>query len=108
MTHHASDALDKCQITSCEQKEAVSKILKNESTDVKPKAPVPKTPSPVPSLELCVSNASKSPKGPFNCSCKRQSFNLGDGDQLTKMIQDLVSKYKSGKAKIKLEIEFSD
>ena len=112
ITGHVSDALDKYEITSKKQKEHVSKILNNakepqieqekEESEIK----IP----PVPSFELSVTENSKQGMSNVitNCNCKCQNFQLGDGKQLTDMINDLVSKCRSGKAKIKLEIEFSD
>ena len=107
VTGHVSDVLDKYQVTSNEQKEHVSKILNLHTTPKKKEKVekvVPKL--PIPSLELSVSDVSKDAKFGLNCSCKRKEFNLRDGNQLSSMINDLV--LKSGRAKIKLEIEFSD
>ena len=59
------------------------------------------------SLELSVTEMSRRNEG-INCNCNRQKFEVGQGQQLAKIINELLSKRKSGNAKIKLEIEFSD
>ena len=68
ITGYVSDALDRYQVTSREQKETVSNILRNEQSvksEVKLKTKEPSPPTP--SLELCVRDASQSPKGPYHC-----------------------------------------
>ena len=107
---HASDALDKYQITSKKQKEHVSKILSNqqqEKEQIEDKETV-KTKPIEPSLELSVSNIPKGVVGKQQCSCTKEKFNLAQGEQLMNMITELVSNRKSGSAKIKIEIEFSN
>ena len=111
VTGHISDVLDKYQITLNKQKEEVSNVLQGGSCDgtefkaVKPK----RSEEPImPSLELSVTNKNTSKSVPVvsNCSCK--TFNLGDRNDLATMINDIVSRLKSSKAVIKLEIELSD
>ena len=110
ITGHTSDDLDKYQITSKKQKEHVSKILnnalctseQNEKEEVEVKKPI------IPSLEVSVSNASPGKIGSYHCSCNKQKFDLGQSEQLSTMINELMTNRRSGSAKIKIEIEFSD
>ena len=109
ITGHKSDALVKYHVTSNRQKENVSKILNGEKQsfietdveEVKPKIVKP-------SIEVSVSNNSKRQVPQYSCSCNQRSFDLTKSEQLSTMITDLVSQRKTGKAKIKIEIEFSD
>ena len=108
ITGHVSDALDKYQVTSMQQKENVSRIL-NSNDDDKNEVEVEKIAKMqvkpiVPSLELSVTNNSDKAQMALNCNCSRQQFQVGNGDQLACMIKELISQRKSGKAKIKLEI----
>ena len=113
ITGHVSDALNKYQVTSNEQKQEVSNVLQGKEevqcSDSEAEVEVKKKCTRPPSLELSVTNTQKG-STPFTskCSCTRKRFDLANGESLTKMINDLVSERTSRKAKIKLEIEFSD
>ena len=94
VTGHVSDALNKYQITSNKQKEQVSLVLKGGNDKVKsPKPKIVQEPI-VPSLELSVTNKNSSDSGSVvsNCTYRRQSFNISDGNDLASMINDIVSK----------------
>ena len=109
---HVSDAINKYQETSAVQRQEVSKVLNDgkngsKSEESKQKTDMKPPKSPTPSLEISVMDHSEKAMG-YNCSCKRKKFELDEGNQLSSIIADIVSKRKSGKAKIKLEIEFSD
>ena len=108
ITGHVSDAINKYQVTSNQQKENVSKILNPTKIDAEYIESKPTFKPPVPTLELSISDNNEKGGGTYKCCCKRKEFNICDGNQLGEMINDLVSKRRSGKAKIKLEIEFSD
>ena len=108
VTGHASDALNKYQVTSNAQKQQVSHILQNQMSPPSRPKKKEKPKSPVPSLEVNVTDKHSKGDYQFNCSCKRQKFNVNDGEELGNMISEIVSKRKSGTAKIKLEIEFCD
>ena len=111
VTGHVSDAVNKYQIMSNVQCEQVSNVLKgpimkelvNDNDEFEEK----KKPPPIPSLEVSVTNR-PSGTSPLRCSCKRQRFDLEKAESLNAMINVLVSKCSSGRAKIKLEIEFTD
>ena len=110
ITGHVSDAINKYQETSVAQKHEVSSVLNSGKSDVKsPKTKKLKVgpKSPVPSLEFSVADRSERASG-LQCLCKRESFKLEKATELSEMINHIVSQRKSGKAKIKLEIEFSD
>ena len=116
ITGHVSDAINKYQVTSHDQKKEVSDILKGPTTlkfidnskecDESYDGDEVKVNPPVLSLELSVSDMT--PNSGLKCSCKHKASDLASGDNLSMLINDLVSKHKSSKAKIKLEIEFSD
>ena len=113
ITGHVSDTLDRYQQTSMEQKANVSKILTSsnshvegaKSCEIKVKSPKKTV---VPSLDFAVTDKSENESLSMKCECQRKQFNVGNGDELARMINEIVSQRKSGKAKIKLEIEFSD
>ena len=112
VTGHASDAINKYQVTSDIQKQQVSNVLKgNELVFIQNKKEEEKVESkpapPVPSLEISVSDGEKG-QSPIICSCKRQRFDVSNSENLTKMIGESVSRRSSGSAKIKLEIELSN
>ena len=110
ITGHASDALDKYQVTSKKQKEHVSKILNNEKcgTDNDDADEIEISKPIKPSLEVSVSNKSAGNIGQYHCCCKKQSFNVGESGQISSMINDLMTNRRAGSAKIKIEIEFGD
>ena len=112
ITGHTSDAINRYQITSNEQKREVSDILNGQKSlkfidneEDTEECKIQAKP-PVPSLELSVTDATKNIG--MNCSCKRKAFNLGNSENLSTLINELMSKRTTGKAKIKLEIEFSN
>ena len=111
VTGHASDAITKYQVTSDVQKQEVSNVLKGDGLafinekEQEEKVEIRKPPTP--SLEISVSEGQKN-ESPIICSCKRQSFDVSNSENLSKMIGELVSRRSSGCAKIKLEIEFSN
>ena len=110
ITGHVSDALNKYQETSNAQKCEVGLVLNPSSKESEsPKAKkVKQTPvSPIPSLEMSVTDKSEKVSG-YQCECLKNKFNLDKANELGAMINDIVSKRKGGKAKIKLEIEFSN
>ena len=109
ITGHASDALEKYQVTSKKQREHVSKILSQAQNECEQDhETVMEVTKPItPSLELSVLNASKGNIAQYQCSCKKERFNLGQSEQIPSMINELVSN-RSGSAKIKTEIEFGD
>ena len=57
-------------------------------------------------MKLSNVNGYESPN--FGCSCKKVCFKMDQADQIGTIVQGLMSTRKTGKAKIKLEIEFSD
>ena len=109
ITGHQSDALEKYQITSNRQKENVSKILNGEKTNfIEPEIEKVKPNIVTPSIKVSVCNNSDSKIGQYHCSCNQKSFDLNKSEQLSTMINELVIQGRTGKAKIKIEIEFSD
>ena len=83
------------------------KCTKKEQCNDKSKTSPPPL---VPSLEVSLTNSNQTKDGAigYNCTCSRKAFNLGEGAELASLINALVLKRKSGKAKIKVEIDFSD
>ena len=109
ITVHVSDAVNKYQVTSMKQKENVSKILKvSDNVQVKNTKREQVAEPIVPTLEFSISDNYRSDLGNNQCNCARKKFDVKNRDQLGAMINELLAKRKGGKAKIKLELEFSD
>ena len=103
-TGHVSDAIDKYQITSVNQKEELSKIIGGADCN----GNVTKTPNlPDPTLELVVSDSSQSKIPIGACSCSKRTVKVSETSQIGEMITNLVSSRKGCNTTIKLEIEFS-
>ena len=104
-TDHVSDAVDKYQITSDEQKEKMSIILCGGQGSTESKnAETGKDPT----LEISVNDKSKSNLCCGACSCKSKVMKIEESHKIGEMINSLLKAHKCGKAKIKLEIKFSD
>ena len=111
-TGHVSNAVDKYQLTSNDQREQISKIIggecRSESKENTSNENVVHKKQQDPSLEISVTRVDKEGNGMHACMCKKQDLNLTNNDSLTEMIRSLVYGRGGGKAKVKLEIEFSD
>ena len=115
-TGHTSDAIDKYQITSSEQRQEISNVLHSEGktnvechdhdeVDTEKNAEV----EPIrPSLELSVTSRNKKGEVYQGCECKKNCMCIGQNDHISAMIQQLMQTKGHGKAKVKIEIEFSD
>ena len=103
-TGHVSDAVDKYQITSEAQKESLSKIIGGEMSNVEP---VKNTNVTNPNLEVTLKDKNEDNVMSCMCSCNKRSIKLQETEKLGSMINNLISSHKSGKATIKIEIEFS-
>ena len=57
---------------------------------------------------MCVKNVDKKGNIEMSCNCRKSNVNVGKSDQISDMIAHIVSSSRAGKAKIKIEIEFSD
>ena len=103
-TLHASDAVDKYQITSDDQRRQISNVISGESV----KKSVEKEPSKVSiepnnNLEISIKDTGNS-EG--QCSC-RKKVKLSESDQIGRIVSNVLEGRKYGKATIKLKIEFS-
>ena len=104
-TGHTFDAIDKYQVTSRDQRSEMSKVIQcedQESVDFD----VSKKPDKC--IELSVCNIDKKGEVGMSCECKKSNGQVTESDQISHMISQLVSSSRAGKAKIKIEIEFSD
>ena len=115
-TGHSSDAVDHYQITSDLQRKAMSEVVQCERkveetksvvSDDEECAKVELKPM-VHELEVGISQKSKGQVGTLSSHCKARCIEVGKTDQITSLIQQIVECRQSGKAKIKVEIEFSD
>ena len=103
-TGHASDPVDKYQITSDDQRCQISNVISGESV----KKSVEKEPSKVSiepnnNLEISVKDTGNS-EGQRSCHKK---VKLSESDQIGSIVSNVLEGCKYGKATIKLEIEFS-
>ena len=58
--------------------------------------------------EVEIALAETSGKSLMSCVCNKKQFDIDESEKLGSLITQIVSARKGGKAKIKLEIEFSD
>ena len=89
-TGHVSDAVDKYQITSEEQRETVSKIVSGVEKQRKKQLN--------PSLEVTLKEGSEQLGVGAQCSCKKQSVSIEQTENIGKMITTLMNARKTGKA----------
>ena len=102
-TGHVSDAVDKYQITSEEQRENLSKII----SGIKPTGSMAKAPKVTePSLEVMVKENFEGVQNSA-CHCKNQTLNISDTKSLGEMINSLVSARKGCKVSLKIEVKYS-
>ena len=101
-TGHTSDAVDAYQVTSKDQHREMSKILTSNNYE-KQKGDGKKC---VGEVEIAL--AETSGKSPMSCVCNKEQFDIDKSEKLGSLFTQIVSACKGGKAKIKLEIEFSD
>ena len=108
-TGHHSDALDKYEITSENQRENVSRIIGGEVPQLEPIAKVPEHGEIGQSeLEVKVTNSQKYSDSNMSCVCTKKVVKNDETSQIHDMIQSIMSTKRGGKTKIKIEIEFSD
>ena len=130
-TGHVSDAVNKYQITSADQREKLSEIIQGKDRDRKSetapkcensvqeiacgsdvcnKKKVEKTPIKESNteLEVTLKNVNDYGTPQFACTCHKNSLSMKESDQIGKIVEGLMSARKTGKAKVKIEIEFSD
>ena len=98
---HSSDAVDAYQITSDEQREKMSKIIKGfdkqNSIENNEKCG---------EVELKVTNSSVN--ADMGCECSKQNVKLSEAGRLGDVISNIVQSRRGLRTKIKLEIEFCD
>ena len=99
-TGHTSDAVDQYQITSDDQRKELSKIIGGGSKDKVAEKCTQNW------LEMTVKECSQGRE--MECNCKKQQFNFAESDKLGSLITQLVQNRKSGKATVRIEVEFSD
>ena len=104
-TGHVSDAVDIYQITSEHQKENLRKIISG-STVNKPEPKVDE--SDKTSVEISVKNVKEHGVKQLSCSCLKKNIDIEKTQEIGALINDIISARKSGKTKIKLEIEFGE
>ena len=98
-TGHVSAVVDKYQVTSNDQREAMSTKSSNSVS-------VP--PNEVNScLEVTVKENYEGTLGHATCSCNSKTVKMHETKDIGEMINSLVRAKKGAKATIKIEIEFS-
>ena len=105
VTGHASDAIDNYQITSDDQRAAMSKILQGQNTTkIAPTSTVSKVSGDAIKTEVSISESQSVSKKNMN-ECKGC---LNKKSEVGGLIEQIVSSVNAnGKAKIKIEIEIS-
>ena len=97
-TGHSSDAIDKYQVTSHEQRKKLSEVIGGQ-TDAKS---VEKQEEVECQFEFSVGESQKN----VQCSCKNKVVNVNEFDKIGQMIGNILEKKKGRKAIVKLAIEF--
>ena len=111
-TGHISDTVDKYQITSDAQRQKLSEVIAGEKVQKPSVRPVGKErdvyeqESSKNSLEVLV----KDTAGPNNigCVCSKSNINVSGSAGVAQLLGDILEGRKYGKAKMKLEIEFTE
>ena len=105
-TGHSSDAVDKYQITSDEQRKEMSSIISgNNEKEVAKQDNEKLEPFEISSFEVTVNG-----DGPnkMSCTCRKNNVKLTESDKIAQLVGKLLDGRTSGKATIKLEIDFHD
>ena len=97
-TGNSSDAVDKYQITSHDQRKELSAVIAGEN--------VKKTDKNADHTSKCNFEVVVESDEKLQCLCKNKVLNVDDFDKLGKMIGDIVNQKKGRKATVKLAIEF--
>ena len=100
-TGHVSDAVDKYQITSDQQKKELSEIIGGRQA----KSVVKQSKLVESDLEVKVSEVGEKK---LECQCVKQTLKVEESKSLGLMINELLKACKGGKATVRLEINFSD
>ena len=103
---HSSDVVDLYQITSHDQRAAMSKIIEGKKTSYECEVSVESGVSTGNCLEIEVCNKGK--MNQLGCSCTCQNVNLKDTRGIGQLVNDMLDGKKFATAKIKLEIEISE
>ena len=108
-TGHTSDAVDKYQVTSNVQRAELSKVIQGESEQNETEMIVDEPVKIVkPSLELCVTNIDSKGNVSAGCTCTKKEVNVNENSGIGEMLNSIVTASRMHKAKIKIEIEFSE
>ena len=96
ITGHCSDALDRYEVTSEDQKIHISNVLAGNETVNSPKQQV--TDSKVRENETITSE----------CSCNKKVMKMQDAPKIGEIIGDIMKQKKGRKTLVKIEIEFTE
>ena len=110
-TGHSSDAVDKYQITSHDQRKHISSIISGENpSNDKPKEAVKidQKQNAIKQNELEISLINSGNVNSLGCTCTKKNVNLSDGNGLGQILSDILNGRMYEKAKIKLEIDLTD
>ena len=103
---HASDTVDKYQITSDQQHAELSSIIAGQSKGQNKEQDSVENDEKFCNIEVSVSNLSTGDQQ--GCSCSRQNVKISDTEDLGKFVMDLLKAKKANKTTIKLQIEFDN
>ena len=100
-TGDTSDAVDQYQVTSDEQRKQISRCISGENVKKGNGKLASET-------EVEVTVSQKNSDQCMSCSCKKGKVNVGQTEDIGKMISDIVSSRKGANTTIKIQIEFGN
>ena len=103
-TGHVSDAVDQYQVTSDKQRQHMSEVIAGESNENSPKESVKAKESMLcKSVEVKVTGSNS---GEIECSVKENNVKMSQSERIGQLVSKMLEGRTSGKAIIKLEVEF--
>ena len=104
-TGHRSDALDKYEITSEDQRATISNVISgNNCINVEEKENESEQSN---EMQVVVSDKSHDTLQAIACMCSKKMVKMHETPQVAELLTSLLEARKGEKAKIKIEIEFS-
>ena len=107
-TGHVSDAVDKYQITSEVQRQRLSEVISGEKVNKTKVVSVDEKEEKDHNNSVEVVVTSEESVGQMACSCMKKNVKTEDAKSVGQLLNDILVGRKYGKAKIKLEIDFTE
>ena len=99
---HRSDAIDKYQVTSENQKQQISKVLASEMSDKCDSKPIPVKDN------IASNDQPKSSYTTKTCTCENKTIQINECGKITEVVNGIVKSRKGKKTVVKIEFEFCD